>query len=76
MQFLIDALTSFFRYNPGKVFSVAEVITGLYGDINPEEFREVKSKVLNELSRGYRIGRFDRIPEKVGFYTLDLELAN
>ncbi|HIK04625.1 MAG TPA: hypothetical protein IGS40_07920 [Trichormus sp. M33_DOE_039] len=75
-QFLIDALTVFFRHNPGKVFSVAEVITGLYGDINAEDYREVKSKVLNELSRGYRIGRFDRIPEKVGFYTLDVDLAN
>ncbi|UKO98966.1 hypothetical protein [Nostoc sp. UHCC 0870] len=74
-QFLIDALTSFFRHNPGKVFSVAEVITGLYGDIDADDHREVKSKVLNELSRGYRIGRFDRIPKKVGFYTLDLELA-
>jgi hypothetical protein len=74
-QFLIDALTAFFRHNPGKVFSVAEVITGLYGHIDAEDHREVKSKVLNELSRGYRIGRFDRIPKKVGFYTLDLELA-
>ncbi|AUT00748.1 hypothetical protein CLI64_10245 [Nostoc sp. CENA543] len=75
-QFLIDALTVFFRHNPGKVFSVAEVVTGLYGDINDEDYREVKGKVLNELSRGYRIGRFDRMPEKVGFYTLDVDLAN
>ncbi|AFY46493.1 hypothetical protein Nos7524_0582 [Nostoc sp. PCC 7524] len=74
-QFLIDALTVFFKQNPGTVFSVAEVITGLYGELDEEEVKEVKSKVLNELSRGYRIGRFARIPNKVGFYTLDLKLA-
>ncbi len=74
-QFLIDALTAFFHKHPGKVFGVAEVITGLYGELNDDDFREVKSKVLNELSRGYRIGRFARIPNKVGFYTLDLKLA-
>jgi hypothetical protein len=72
--FLIDALTSFFRQNPGKVFSVAEVISGIYGKLDAEEIREVKSKVLNELSRGYRTGRFSRMPNQVGFYTLDFKL--
>ncbi|OCQ99118.1 hypothetical protein BCD64_24120 [Nostoc sp. MBR 210] len=74
-QFLIDALTHFFRQNPGRVFSVAEVITGIYGNLNAEEVREVKSKVLNELSRGYRIGRFSRMPDTVGFYTWDTKLV-
>ncbi|AFY42801.1 hypothetical protein [Nostoc sp. PCC 7107] len=74
-QFLIDALTIFFRQNPGKVFGVAEVIAGIYGNLDAEEVREVKSKVLNELSRGYRTGRFARIPDTVGFYTLDTKLV-
>ncbi|MBD2439023.1 hypothetical protein [Nostoc sp. FACHB-110] len=73
-QFLIDALTTFFRQYPGKVFGVAEVINGLYGKLDPEDVKEVKSKVLNELSRGYRTGRFSRIPNQVGFYTLDTKL--
>ncbi|MCC5634473.1 hypothetical protein LC593_01140 [Nostoc sp. CHAB 5844] len=73
-QFLIDALTHFFRQHPGKVFSVAEVITGIYGNLDAEEVREVKSKVLNELSRGYRTGRFSRMPDTVGFYTWDTKL--
>jgi hypothetical protein len=74
-QFLIDALSVFFKKNPGKVFGVGDVISGLYGELDEEDTREVKSKVLNELSRGYRTGRFARIPNKVGFYTLDLKLA-
>lgn len=68
-QFLIDAITSLLRQNSGKVFTVAEVIAGLYGELDADELREVKSKVLNELSRGYRTGRFSRVPEKVGLYT-------
>ncbi|MBU7582699.1 MAG: hypothetical protein KAF91_07265 [Nostoc sp. TH1S01] len=74
-QFLIDALTVFFRQNPGKVFSVAEVINGIYGNLDAEDVREVKSKVLNELSRGYRTGRFSRMPDTVGFYTWDTKLV-
>ncbi|MBD2450268.1 hypothetical protein H6G76_24525 [Nostoc sp. FACHB-152] len=72
--FLIDALTAFFRQNPGKVFSVAEVISGIYGKLDAEEIKEVKSKVLNELSRGFRTGRFSRMPNQVGLYTLDFKL--
>ncbi|BBD65729.1 hypothetical protein NIES4072_05930 [Nostoc commune NIES-4072] len=70
-QFLIDALTSLFEENPGKVFSVAEVIAGIYGELNSQQLREVKNKVLNELSRGYRTGRFSRVPNQIGFYTWD-----
>jgi hypothetical protein len=73
-QFLIDALSSFFEQNPGKVFTVAEIIAGLYGELNFEEVREIKSKVLNELSRGHRTGRFSRVPEQIGLYTWDSNL--
>jgi hypothetical protein len=75
-QFLIDALTSLFEENPGKVFSVAEVIAGIYGELDSQEIREIKNKVLNELSRGYRTGRFSRVPNEIGFYTLDSNLIS
>jgi hypothetical protein len=73
-QFLIDALTSLFEENPGKVFSVAEVIAGIYGELDSQQIREIKNKVLNELSRGYRTGRFSRVPNEIGFYTWDSNL--
>ncbi|MCG6136040.1 MAG: hypothetical protein MET45_15535 [Nostoc sp. LLA-1] len=72
--FLIDALSDFLEKNSGIVFSVAEIIEGLYGELDEQEVREVKSKVLNELSRGYRTGRFSRVPDKIGFYTWDSKL--
>ncbi|MDZ7962219.1 MAG: hypothetical protein RMY34_30840 [Aulosira sp. DedQUE10] len=70
-QFLIDAISSLLEQNSGRILTVAEVITGLYGEIDTEDLREVKSKVLNELSRGYRTGRFSRVPDTVGLYTWD-----
>ena len=73
-QFLIDALSNFLEKHSGRVFSVREIIIGIYGELNEQEVREVKTKVLNELSRGYRTGRFSRVPDKIGFYTWDSQL--
>ncbi|MHC5862960.1 hypothetical protein [Nostoc sp.] len=73
-QFLIDALTSLLGQNPGKVFNVAEIIEELYGELDPSDVIEVKPKVLNELSRGHRTGRFSRVPEEIGLYTWDSNL--
>ncbi|HLP90458.1 MAG TPA: hypothetical protein VK184_17965 [Nostocaceae cyanobacterium] len=70
-QFLIDAITSFLEQNPGRVFNVNQVIVGIYGELDSEQTREVKTKVLNELSRGHRTGRFSRVPDKIGLYTWD-----
>ncbi|MBD2565395.1 MULTISPECIES: hypothetical protein [Nostoc] len=75
-QFLIDALTTFLENNSGKVFGVSEIINRIYGELTATEIKEVKNKVLNELSRGHRTGRFTRVPEQIGFYTWDLELLN
>lgn len=73
-NFLIDALSDFLEKHSGTVFSVAEIITGIYGELDDQQVREVKTKVLNELSRGYRTGRFSRVPDKIGFYTWDSKL--
>lgn len=73
-RFLIDALSDFLEKHSGRVFSVAEIINGIYGELDEQQVREVKSKVLNELSRGYRIGRFSRVPDKIGVYTWDSKL--
>jgi hypothetical protein len=71
-KFLIDAICILLQKNSGKIFSVADVIIGLYGELNPEELIEIKTAVHNELSRGHRIGRFSRVPDKIGYYTWDL----
>ncbi len=71
-KFLIDAICILLQRNSGRIFSVSDVITGLYGELNAEQLREIKTAVHNELSRGHRIGRFSRVPNKLGYYTWDL----
>lgn len=73
-KFLIDAITLLLQKNPKKVFDVTEVISKLYGKLNDEEIQEVRSKVLNELSRGYRTGRFSKVPDEKGLYIWDSKL--
>ncbi len=73
-QFLIDALTDLLQQNPGKIFNVGEVIEELYGELDASDVMEVKSQVLNELSRGHRTGRFSRVPEQIGLYTWNPKL--
>ena len=75
-KFLIDAISDFLEENQGTIFSVADIISGLYGELDAQQLREIKSAVLNELSRGYRIGRFSRVPKKIGYYTWDMDAAN
>ncbi|BCL39928.1 hypothetical protein [Nostoc sp. MS1] len=73
-KFIIDALTTLLQQNPGKVFNVAQVIEALYGELDPQEIKEVKPSVLNELSRGHRTGIFFRVPGEKGVYTWDVKL--
>jgi hypothetical protein len=73
-QFLIDALTLFLEQNAGRIFNVNEIVNGIYGYLDAEEVREVKNKVLNELSRGHRTGRFVRVPNQIGLYTWDMNM--
>lgn len=77
-QFLIDAISLFLEENSGKIYSVSEIIEQIYGALDDEEIRDMKirSMVLGELSRGYRIGRFARVPNKLGYYTWDLDLVD
>ena len=74
-QFLIDALTLFLEQNAGRIFNVNEIVNGIYGHLDAEEVREVKNKVLNELSRGHRTGRFVRVPNQIGLYTWDMNMV-
>ncbi|MBD2473033.1 hypothetical protein, partial [Nostoc sp. FACHB-145] len=73
-KFLIDAISLLLEKNPRKVFDANEVINRLYGKINPEQTKQVRPAVLNELSRGFRTGRFSKVPEEKGLYIWDAKL--
>ncbi|MCC5640030.1 hypothetical protein LC593_30215 [Nostoc sp. CHAB 5844] len=71
---LIDAISSLLQQNPRKVFDIGEIIDKLYGEIEPEQTKQVKPKVLKDLSRGYRTGRFSKVLDEKGLYLWDSRL--
>ncbi|MBN3869935.1 MAG: hypothetical protein V7L00_01600 [Nostoc sp.] len=71
---LIDGISNFLEQNSSKIFSINEIIEGLYGKLDEHELKQVKGGVQKELSRGYRTGRFSRVPNQIGFYTWNYEL--
>ncbi|MEH2378196.1 MAG: hypothetical protein V7K27_04715 [Nostoc sp.] len=73
---LIDAISDFLEQNSSKIFSINEIIEGIYGKLAEHELKLVKSAVQKELSRGYRTGRFSRVPNQIGFYTWNYELVS
>ncbi|BAZ88618.1 hypothetical protein NIES932_00820 [Raphidiopsis curvata NIES-932] len=73
-QFLIDAISLFLEQHRGQIFTVNEVIQGIYGNLDDQQIARIKNKTLNELSRGHRTGRFSRVPNQVGFYTWNANL--
>ncbi|MBD2473261.1 hypothetical protein H6G90_37735, partial [Nostoc sp. FACHB-145] len=73
-KFLIDAISLLLEKNPRKVFDSGEVIERLYGKLSLEQVKQVKPAVLNELSRGFRTGRFSKVPEEKGLYIWDAKL--
>ncbi|MCC5640028.1 hypothetical protein LC593_30205 [Nostoc sp. CHAB 5844] len=73
-KFVIDAISLLLEQNPRKVFDVAEVVNQLYGELPQSQLPKVRPSVLNELSRGYRSGRFSRVPQEKGLYIWDSKL--
>jgi len=73
-KFLIDAISLLLQKNKRKVFDANEIINKLYGELSPEQLQKVRPGVLNELSRGFRSGRFSRVPEEKGLYIWDAKL--
>ncbi|MBD2440955.1 hypothetical protein [Nostoc sp. FACHB-110] len=73
-KFLIDAISLLLEKNKRKVFDANEIINKLYGELSSEQLPKVRSAVLNELSRGFRTGRFSRVPQEKGLYIWDAKL--
>ncbi|WP_155960526.1 hypothetical protein [Fischerella sp. PCC 9605] len=53
---------------------LAQLNQVLTSDVTVFLVQQVKSNVLSELSRGYRAGRFSRVPSQKGLYIWDSKL--
>jgi hypothetical protein len=52
------------------------VVKELHGELSPDLFRIANDRVIKNLSKGKLEGKWDRVPEQVGFYTSSLTKMN
>ncbi len=68
------AVETVLRENAGLVMDSEKVARILYGNLEAEDFTEVKGKVGKVLWSGANQKRWQGVPGKLGAYTLDLKL--
>jgi len=66
---LTSAVAKVLEDRRGKEVGIEEVVTALYGKIGSEEFKVAKDRVTKNLSKGKVSGLWERVPEKIGYYT-------
>lgn len=67
---LTAAIEQILRENRGKIMTADSVVQVLYGDLKPNFFRVAKERVTKNLSKGKIEGRWERVPDQLGCYTI------
>ncbi|MFQ3679745.1 MAG: hypothetical protein SNJ60_04465 [Pseudanabaenaceae cyanobacterium] len=73
-QSVSSAIAKLLELREGHQLHIDDVTRGLYGDkIDPTQFAAAKETVMKILSQGKQAGRWHRVPDKTGYYTLTLK---
>jgi len=70
-----DAILTVLQANPETVFHNDNVVRAIYGELEENLLRIAKDRVTKELSRGYKLGRWQRLDNKPGCYTFSKKLT-
>ena len=70
-----DAILTVLQANPETVFHNDNVVRAIYGELEENLLRIAKDRVTKELSRGYKLGRWQRLDNKPGCYTFSKQLT-
>ncbi len=70
-----DAILTVLQANPEVVFHNDNVVRAIYGELDENLLRVAKDRVTKELSRGYKLGRWQRLDNKPGCYTFSKKLT-
>ncbi|NJK35134.1 MAG: hypothetical protein HC919_09365 [Oscillatoriales cyanobacterium SM2_2_1] len=69
---LSEAITLFLNERKGEYINADSVVKALFEDLTPDQFRLAKDRVTKTLSKGKIDGKWERVPEQMGYYTLSL----
>jgi hypothetical protein len=71
---MLDALESALEDRKGTPVSADTLVEALYGELKPDQFKLAKDRVTKSLSKGKIENRWDRVPDKIGCYTISMKL--
>ncbi len=69
---LTDAIEKVLQERKGEFVNADSVVKALYGDLSLENFRQAKDRVTKNLSKGKLDGKWERVPNQLGYYTLSM----
>ncbi|MFN9533731.1 MAG: hypothetical protein ACK59W_04715 [Pseudanabaena sp.] len=69
---LTDAIEKVLQERKGEFVNADSVFKSLYGDLSAENFRQAKDRVTKNLSKGKLDGKWERVPNQLGYYTLSM----
>ncbi|WP_103667931.1 hypothetical protein [Pseudanabaena sp. BC1403] len=69
---LTDAIEKVLQERKGEFVNADSVVKALYGDLSAENFRQAKDRVTKNLSKGKLDGKWERVPNQLGYYTLSM----
>ncbi|CAN1210696.1 HTH HARE-type domain-containing protein [Tumidithrix helvetica PCC 7403] len=69
---LTEAIEKVLQERKGEYVNADSVVKALYGELTPDVFRVAKERVTKNLSKGKIEGKWERVPEQLGYYTLSL----
>lgn len=72
---LVDAISVIVRENSGKILNIDFVARALYGELSGQALTKAKERVGKALWSGAKQKRWQRVPKRLGSYTLDMKLV-
>ncbi len=71
-----EAVEKLLQDNTGSILHVNYIVRSLYGNLAPEAAKVEKQRLYETLSKGVTRGSWDRVPDQLGCYTIDLKLVD
>lgn len=65
-----DAILNVLQESPDSVYQTDYIVRSVYGELEGNLLRTAKDRVTKELSRGYKMGRWYRLADTPGYYTV------
>ena len=65
-----DAILTVLKESPDSVYQTDYIVRSVYGELEGNLLRTAKDRVTKELSRGYKMGRWYRLADTPGYYTV------